>query len=315
MVNLFAESFADLEVNISTHSKENKKAFQADERFWKLSRDENDNGQAIIRLLPDATGAAYTKMFSHSFFKFNKKLNKKLWFIEDSPSVIKQPCPTSELWAELNSVGTDEAKDEAKTYSRKVQYITNILVVNDPINPENNGKVFLWKYGTKLQEKFISAMNPSEADINMGENPVPLYHALKGADIKLKIKKAAGGFLNYDDTTVMNPSNAFETREEAEDFLMNKTHKLGEFEAPEHFKTYEELKDKLDFVRGLKDGNTAKKEVAQNTPVMDTMDLGATATATTSAPVAETAVEVTEKPAPAKVDASVDEDMGFLDDL
>jgi len=311
MINLFEETFEGLEKNLSEHSKTNKKAYIPDEREWKLARDENDNGQAIIRLLPDKNGKAWTKMYSHSFGIFNKSRNKKLWYIEDSPSTIGEPCPVSEYWAELGSIGTDEAKEQQKMFSRKVSYITNIYVIKDPANPENEGKVFYWKFGTKLFDKFLSVMNPSEKDLAMGEVAIPLWNALKGANIKLKIKKAAGGFLSYDDTTIMSPSSLFSSREEAEDVIINQTIDLSEFESPSHFKTYEELADKLAFVLGKKDSvlNTTssrqKESTKNNTDLEDLDDLVETTSVRTKNVETKSIVE----------NEDSDLDLTFLEDL
>lgn len=269
MVNLFEESFEELTKHLSDHAKGNKKSFEPDGREWKLARDENDEGQAIIRLLPDKNGTPFTKIYNHSFGIFNKARNKKLWYIEDSPATIGLPCPVSEYWAELNAIGTDESKEQAKMFGRKVNYITNVYIVKDPANPANEGKVFYWKFGTKLYDKFMATLNPSEKDIAMGEKAIPLWHAFKGANIKLKIKKAAGGFLNYDDTVIMTPSEAFDSKEEAIKLINNQTIELKEFESPAHFKSYEELSDKLNFVLGKKDDMTTKQK-QQETSKIDT---------------------------------------------
>jgi hypothetical protein len=306
MIDLFAETFESLANNISEHSKNNKKSFEPDAREWKLTRDDNDDGQAIIRLIPDKNGKPYTKMFSHSFNMFSKARNKKLWYIEDSPSTIGMPCPVSEYWAELNAQGTDEAKAEAKTFSRKVSYITNVYIVKDPANPSNEGKVFYWAFGTKLYDKFIATMNPSAKDLAMGEKPVPLWNAMKGANIKLKIKKAAGGFLNYDDTVIMGTTEAFDSKEEATSIITNNTIDLLEFETPAHFKTYEELADKLAFVLGKKD-NTVKKEQSIDVGLEDLDEM------VVNKPK-EQEEKVVEKPAK-KVADDVDDGLDFLNDL
>lgn len=316
MINLFEETFEGLAENLSEHAKSNKKTFTPDEREWKLGRDDNDDGQAIIRLIPDKTGKPFTKVYSHSFGIFSKARNKKLWYIEDSPSTIGQPCPVSEYWAELNSVGTDEAKDEAKMFSRKVNYITNVYVVKDPANPSNEGKVFYWKFGTKLYDKFMATLNPSEKDLAMGEKAVPLWNALKGANVKLKIKKAAGGFLNYDDTTIMAQSECFDSKEEATDVIINKTIELSEFENPAHFKTYEELSDKLAFVLGKKDNTKTASAPKKETPIdtglddLDDMVEKASTKEKEDAPAPKAKEKVKEK-----VEDDDDDSLAFLDEL
>ena len=143
-------------------------------------------------------------------------------------------------------MGTTDSKAQAELLKRKVKFITNILVVKDPMNPQNEGKVFLWEFGTKLNGKFLSAMDPSLEDISLGAKPKELFNPFDGSNILLKIKKASG-FFNYDDTEVMESSSIVESEEEYNE-LVQKTHRLREFISPEHFGTYDELKIKLDKV-------------------------------------------------------------------
>lgn len=317
MVNLFEENWEEVSKNLSTHSQQTKSTYVPDEREWKLSRDDKGDGQAIIRLLPDKNGKPYTKMYSHSFGVWNKARNKKLWYIEDSPSTLGMPCPVTEHYLELNAIGTDEAKEDARQFSRKINYITNVLIIKDPENPSNEGKIFYWKFGTKLYDKFMSVANPSEKDLSMGEKPIPLWHAFKGANIKLKIKNGAGGFPTYDDTVIMAPSEVFDSKEEAIEAITTRTIDLSEFEDVKHFKTYAELADKFAFVMGTKDTNKPAQGTKQ-TPVIDTGldDLDDIVEKAAAKTVHDEPVKK-EKPAkPAPVESSdEDDDLAFLSDL
>jgi hypothetical protein len=319
MINLFAENFSDLTENLAAHSKDTKKSYVPDEREWKLSRDDKGDGQAIIRLLPDPAGKAYTKMYSHSFGIWSKARNKKLWYIEDSPATLGLSCPVTEHYLEMNAIGTDEAKEDARQFSRKINYITNVLVIKDPENPANEGKVFYWKFGTKLYDKLMSVTNPSEKDLSMGEKPIPMWHAFKGANIKLKIKNGAGGFPTYDDTVIMAPSEAFDSKDEAIDVITTRTTNLGEFEDAKHFKTYAELADKFAFVMGTKDAGKPA-QASKQTPVIDTGldDLDDIVEKATQKAVSEEPMKK-EKPAKAeKVETPPTEDeddLAFLSDL
>jgi hypothetical protein len=225
-----------------------KKKNYEDNRFWKLQRDENDNGSALIRLLPDPDGIPLIKMFEHSIKVFNKATNKYRYFIQPSPATIGLPCPATEEWEKLNRSPLEEDKKLAKMYYRRTQYITNIYVVNDPANPQNNGKVFLWKFGVKLLNKFQNALEPSETDKAMGVKPVELFDPMRGANIMLKAKKVAG-FINYDDTVIQQPSAIAQTEEEAKK-IWEQTHSLKEFLEPGYYLSYEELKQKLDWTFG-----------------------------------------------------------------
>ena len=228
-------------------SKGGNKDFN-DPREWKLQRDENDNGTAVIRLLPGKDGGIpIVRVFEHSVRIFNKAQNKYRYYIEPSPSSIDEPCPVSEIWYELGDVGTEQSKKMQKTFSRKVSFISNILVVNDPANPENNGKVFFWKYGVKLFEKFKQALEPTDAQLKVGKKPIELFDPMLGANITLEIARS-GEFLNYDGTTIDAPSQAFDSEEQMIDVIENKCIDLNEFISKEHYKPYNELKSKIAWV-------------------------------------------------------------------
>ena len=266
-----------------------KKESFGDSRFWKLSRGEDDTGGAIIRLLPDSQGTPIIKIFEHSVQKFNAATGKKRYFIEDSPSSIGLPCPVTERYFEIgkrvgNTPEEDKAnKDEQKLYSRKVSFIANILVVNDPANPENNGKVFLWKFGSKLLSKFTSVLEPSDSDKALGVQPIQLFHPQLGANVFLKIKKD-GPFFTYDDTIIQAPSSV--CTDEELPAMIKQTHVLSEFLSPEHYKSYEELAKKLAFVEGKEDESDgmAAPVVASAPPVAPPV--------ASVAQVAETAIPV-----------------------
>lgn len=235
-----------LQENLPKGTLREKKSYN-DERYWKLARNENNTGSAIIRLLPDQDMIPFVKVFSHSIEKKIPGSEKSRWFIEDSPYTIGQPCPASEKWQELMKIGTPEAKEAAKLIKRRARFITNILVVKDTLNPENNGKVFLWEFGVKLSDKFIAAMNPSEEDIELGAKPKQLFDPINGCNILLKIKKGTSGYFDYDDTQILPESSVVETEEEAKE-LISRTYKLSEYLSPDHYLSYDELKIKLNKV-------------------------------------------------------------------
>jgi hypothetical protein len=214
MLDIGNMNWDELEKSLGEDVKKAKKDYK-DDRFWTLSRDENNNGGAIIRLLPDPNGVPFIQMYSHAWQSYDPIKKKKRWYINESPSIIGLEDPASDFWGALYSLGTDEAKLEARNFSRKIQYYTNIKVIKDPANPQNEGKIFIWKFGTKLKDKIMAALKPSEADIQMGEEPKQLYNPLTGNNIKLKAKEVAG-FVNYDDTTIAEVSAIYNSKEEAE---------------------------------------------------------------------------------------------------
>ena len=230
----------------------------------------------------------------------------------------------------------DEAKEEARNFSRKMNYYVNILVVNDPANPENNGKIKLWKFGTKLFDKFMASLNPSEQDRALGEQPKELFNPLTGNNIKLKIKKASG-FFNYDDTTIDVATSVYPDADAAIKDITDNAVDLMEFKQPDAFKTYEEsvksLKwvcetytpktlDPIIFKQLVTEtlGSDVTKTVAE-TPVVQTptFDPLAVQTPVTSTPVQSTPVEATLNADAGETVAtpveSADDDLDFLNSI
>ncbi|AET34446.1 hypothetical protein [Campylobacter phage CP81] len=217
-----------------------------DNRFWKLSKNKEGNGAAMIRLITDRNKVPFVCVYH-----YNSKKNvggKDRWLIANSPSTIGLPCPIQEEYFEVLNSGDE--KLARSLYGRKVKYYTNILVVKDPANPENEGKVFLFEFGSKLKEKFLAWINPDETQRSLGHTEKELYNPINGYNIELTIKKdPQSGFFNYDNTSLApSPSKlgGLEKNEDIIDIILNKTYDLSEFTKPEYFPSYEELKEKLE---------------------------------------------------------------------
>jgi hypothetical protein len=308
-LKMFEFSWETLQQNLQKDALPGEKKDFKDSRFWKLSKDESGTGAAVIRLLPDSAGPdakPFVKIFHHSI-KFTRN-GKDFYYIQDSPETIGLPCPASEKWQELWNSGNQE---KAKLYSRKIKYIANILVVKDPGCPENNGKVFLWEFGTKLMDKFIAAMNPTEAMREVGVKPKQLFDpTANGSSISLQIKKA-NNFFNYDDTTILDASAVFKSTEAAVEFINKNCYKLDEFISPAHFKPYNELKALLTFAEtGQKTVKGA--EIKNNDVPFDEdekpKEIGVKKQATIEKPTKKKVEEAPET-------KSVNDDLDFLDDL
>lgn len=248
-------------LNFSVSSK----TYEKDTRFWKMSRDENDNGMAIIRLLPDPKTTPFIKMFHYTLKRFDPVSKKTQWYIENSPETIGLPDPVKEHFNALIQEGTKEASDESKNFKRQTKFITNILVVKDPANPENDGKVFLWEFGTKLKDKFFSWMKPSEEELMLGTSPKPLYNPLSSYNIKLKAHKGSNGFVSYENSEIFGdaPTSVSKTvKDEASaiKYLQDNCYDLSDFLDPSYYKSYDELKSKFDnYLKGVKRTNNYDK--------------------------------------------------------
>ena len=238
-------SFADLKKksNLSFLQKELEKTVsgrQVDERFWKPEVDASGNGYAVIRFLPAPEGETvpWAKVYSHAF------QGPGGWYIENSLTTLGDKDPVGEVNRRLWNDGTEEGKGVARRQKRKLSYYSNIQVIKDPKHPENEVKVFLYKYGKKIHDKILAAMQPEFQD----ETPVNVFDLWEGANFKLKIKKVAG-FWNYDSSEFDSVSalSADDTELEA---TWKQEHSLEAFTARDQFKSYEDLEKRLNLVLG-----------------------------------------------------------------
>ena len=211
-----------------------------DDRFWQPEVDKAGNGYAVIRFLPPPSGEDYpwVRIWNHGFQGPTGK-----WYIENSLTTIGKPDPVSELNTELWNSGIEANKEVVRKQKRRLTYISNIYVVKDPAHPENEGKVFLFKYGKKIFDKIKDVMQPQFED----EEPVNPFDFWKGANFKLKIRNVEG-YRNYDKSEFDSVAVLNEDDNMLEKIWKNQ-HSLQEFLDPKHFKSYDELKAKLNAVR------------------------------------------------------------------
>jgi hypothetical protein len=212
-----------------------------DDRMWKADTDKTGNGYAEIRFLPapDGEDLPWARIWNHGF------RGPGGWYIENSLTTIGLKDPVSEMNSQLWASGSDDDKKIARDRKRKLSYISNILVVSDPKNPQNEGKVFLFRYGKKIFEKIQEAMNPQFQD----EKPTNPFDFWNGATFKLKIRQVEG-YTNYDRSEFSAPSAVLGGDDAALEKLWKKQYSLKEFTDPKSFKTYEELKTRLRDVLG-----------------------------------------------------------------
>ena len=230
--------------------KLNTNGASGDDRLWKLEVDKSGNGYAVIRFLPapDGEDLPFVKLYSHAF------QGPGGWYIENSLTTLGQKDPVSEYNSQLWNNGTDAGKDAARKQKRKLTYISNIYVVKDPANPENEGKVFLYKYGKKIFDKLTAAMQPEFED----EEAIDPFDFWQGANFKLKAKNVAG-YRNYDSseftavTPLLDDDDALEA-------VWKKENSLKEFIDADQFKSYDDLKKRLEYVLGSRRPDSSFEE-------------------------------------------------------
>ena len=220
-----------------------------DDRFWKPELDKTGNGYAVFRFLPAVQDEdlPWARLWSHAF------QGPGGWLIENSLTTLNKKCPISEANTLLWNSGVEADKEIARKRKRKLSYIANILIVSDSKHPENEGQVKLYRFGKKIFDKITEAMKPEFED----ETPINPFDFWEGANFKLKIRKV-DGYWNYDKSEFEGPSAVFDNDEAIEE-LWNKQFPLKPFLAPENFKSYDELKAKLDRVlSGVRNTGTAE---------------------------------------------------------
>ena len=244
-----SQSFADLKrsrkslydkILEETNKIQQPEGKQEDNRFWTPSVDKAGNGYAVIRFLPAPKGEdiPWVRLFSHGF------QGPGGWFIENSLTTLNKKDPVSEYNSTLWNRGDEAGKEQARKQKRRLTYMSNIYVVKDPANPDNEGKVFLFRYGKKLFDKINDIMNPEFED----ESPVNPFDLWEGANFKMKIRNLEG-YRNYDKSEFDKPTPLSEDEETLER-VWSSEHSLNEFLDPKNFKSYNELKMRLDKVLG-----------------------------------------------------------------
>ena len=213
-----------------------------DDRLWKPALDKSGNGYAVIRFLPapDGEELPWAKMYSHAF------QGPGGWYIENSLTTNGGKDPVSEYNRDLWNSGNEADKETVRKQKRKLSYYANIYVVKDSANPTNEGGVFLYKFGKKIFDKIMAAMQPEFED----EEPINPFDFWAGADFKLKIKKVAG-YWNYDSSEFARPAPLLDD-DDALEALWKKEYSLAALTAADQFKSYEDLKKRLDYVLGNK---------------------------------------------------------------
>ncbi len=278
----------------SENTSQEKKSY-VDDRLWKPVMDKTGNGFAIIRFLPAPKGEElpWAKLWNHAFQGPTGQ-----WYIENSLTTIGQNDPVSEHNSALWNSGVESDKEIARKQKRKLQYYSNIYVVKDSANTENEGKVFLYRYGKKIFDKIMETMQPAFED----ETPVNPFDFWEGANFKLKLRKV-DGYWNYDKSEFEAPSSLFDDDDKLED-LWGQEYSLSAFTDTTNFKSYDELKKRLDVV------------LSGTTTVGNVTDIS-TASSFDDSPEMTTVVDTKEEPAPTISVTEDDEDdtMSYFEKL
>ena len=273
------------------NAPQEKKSY-VDDRIWKPVMDKTGNGFAIIRFLPAPKGEElpWAKLWNHAFQGPTGQ-----WYIENSLTTIGQNDPVSEHNSALWNSGVESDKEIARKQKRKLQYYSNIYVVKDSANPQNEGKVFLYRFGKKIFDKVMETMQPAFED----ETPINPFDFWEGANFKLKLRKV-DGYWNYDKSEFETPSALANKDDELEE-IWGKEYSLKEFTENSNFKSYDELKKRLDVVLS---GTTTVGNVVEMSSAFD------------DSPTTVVTVDTPEEPAPTiSVSEDDDDTMSYFEKL
>ena len=229
---------------------------QADDRFWQPTVDASGVGHAVIRFLPakQDDDLPFIKTYRHSFQEGSS------WFIDNCPSTIGQECPVCKANGALWNSGIDADKDVARKRKRSTTYVANILVIKDPGNSDNEGKVFMYKFGPRIFDKIQECLN---ADPEMGEDPVNPFSFFDGVNFNLKIANVAG-YRNYDKSKFVNAGDLFDGDEDQLKEILGKVHDLNEFLKPEQFTAYAEMEARFLKVIGVSEPKASRHAVVED---------------------------------------------------
>jgi hypothetical protein len=223
--------------------KMNTSSGSSDDRLWKPEVDKAGNGFAVIRFLPAPEGEElpWQKVYSHAF------QGPGGWMIDNCLTTVNQSCPVCEANRELWNTGSKANQEIVRQRKRKLSYYSNIYVVSDKAHPENEGKVFLFKYGKKIFDKISAAMKPEFDD----ETPIDPFDFWNGANFKVKITKK-DGYWNYDKSEFDSQGTLGNFDDDVLEGIWKKAYSLEEFVKTDSFKSYEQLDARLKSVLGKK---------------------------------------------------------------
>jgi hypothetical protein len=240
---------ASMEKLVEAAKKLNERSFESgNETFWTCQRDKAGNGYAVIRFLPAPEGEStpWVRFWDHGFKGPTGK-----WYIEKSLTSIDLDDPVSQINSALWNTGIESDKAIARDRKRRLHYVSNVLVVSDPANPGNEGKVMKFKFGKKIFDKIMDAMNPAPG---FDEDPLNPFDLWEGANFKLKVQTIEN-FPNYDKSSFAAPAALFDGDDKKLEELYSKLEPLSDFVNPEKYKKYDELVKKLRSVIGNDDVN------------------------------------------------------------
>lgn len=235
--------FGNMVSKLGSNPFEEKTKWASDNRFYTLPKNEKGEGSAVIAFLPDPERRPLIRLY-----KINTTIIKdgqRRFCNEWSPTTINQPCPFQEAWQKLYNAGE---REESRKFARSTRYVANIIVLKDPLQPENEGKVFLYDMSQKFKDKLEQAVNPSQQDVALGVERKEIFNPTRGWVMRLVARKQSNDMVSYDSSEFIKQDPIWADPQVAYDNIVAKCYKLSDFLKPEAYKSYDELKQEFDRV-------------------------------------------------------------------
>ena len=235
--------FGNMVSKLGSNPFEEKTKWASDNRFYTLPKNEKGEGSAVIAFLPDPERRPLIRLY-----KINTTIIKdgqRRFCNEWSPTTINQPCPFQEAWQKLYNAGE---REESRKFARSTRYVANIIVLKDPLQPENEGKVFLYDMSQKFKDKLEQAVNPSQQDVALGVERKEIFNPTRGWVMRLVARKQSNDMVSYDSSEFVKQDPIWADPQVAYDNIVAKCYKLSDFLKPEAYKSYDELKQEFDRV-------------------------------------------------------------------
>ena len=235
--------FGNMVSKLGSNPFEEKTKWASDNRFYTLPKNEKGEGSAVIAFLPDPERRPLIRLY-----KINTTIIKdgqRRFCNEWSPTTINQPCPFQEAWQKLYNAGE---REESRKFARSTRYVANIIVLKDPLQPENEGKVFLYDMSQKFKDKLEQAVNPSQQDVALGVERKEIFNPTRGWVMRLVARKQSNDMISYDSSEFIKQDPIWADPQVAYDNIVAKCYKLSDFLKPEAYKSYDELKQEFNRV-------------------------------------------------------------------
>lgn len=160
--------------------------------FYQPSADKGRDGvyKALVRFLPNVHNPAQSKIMKYYVWLEDPTTNEG--FSVDCPSTVGKKSILKDMYWKLKK--SESVKDQELAdshFSRVESHIALVQILKDPNQPELEGKIMVYKFGAKINQKIEAQLKPEFGD------PVNPFDLFEGKVFALHIVKKMK-WNNYD---------------------------------------------------------------------------------------------------------------------